>query len=67
MALGSFYFRSKDARRNFLFFSWGKNDVNFWTAAQKMTLNTTLYATGRDVVKQKIEKTFDTFIAELKI
>ena len=67
MALGSFYFRSQDARRKFLFFSWGKNEVNFWTAAQKMTLNTTLYAGGRDSVKRKIEKTFDAFIAELKI
>ena len=67
MALGSFYFRSHDARRKFLFFGWGKNEVNFWTAAQKMTLNTTLYAKGRDAVKQKLEKTFPSFIAELKI
>ena len=67
MALGSFYFRSHDARKKFLFFGWGKNQVNFWTAAQKMTLNTTLYARGRDAVKQKLEATFPSFIAELKI
>ncbi len=67
MALGSFYFRSHDARRKFLFFSWGKNEVNFWTAAQKMTLNTTLYALGRDAVKRKLEGTFPSFIAELPI
>jgi hypothetical protein len=65
MALGSFYFRSHDARRKFLFFSWGKNEVNFWTAAQKMTLNTTLYALGRDAVRRKLEETFPSFIAEL--
>src|SRR5262245_9602781 len=67
MALGSFYFRSHDARRKFLFFGWGKNEVNFWTAAQKMTLNATLYAKGREAVKKKLEKTFPSFIAELKI
>jgi hypothetical protein len=67
LALGSFYFRSHDARRRFLFAAWGKNDVNFWTAAQKMTLNATLYARGRDAVKKKLEKTFPSFIAELQI
>jgi hypothetical protein len=67
MALGSFYFRSHDARRKFLFFGWGKNEVEFWTAAQKMTLNTALYAQGRDAVRQKLEKTFPSFIAELQI
>ena len=67
MALGSFYFRSHDARRKFLFVGWGKNEVNFWSAAQKMTLNSTLYARGREAVKQKLDKTFLSFIAELKI
>jgi hypothetical protein len=67
LALGSFYFRSHDARRKFLFFSWGKNQVNFWTAAQKMTLNSELYARAREAVKQKLDQTFPSFVAELKI
>lgn len=35
LAIGAFYFRSSDARRRFLFLSWGAQDVNFWTAAQR--------------------------------
>lgn len=67
MAMGSFYFRADDARRRFLFFSWGRNEVNFWTAAQKMTLNRDLYAKGREAVKNKLEKTFASFVAGLEI
>ena len=67
MAVGSFYFRCADRRRKFLFVSWGENQVNFWTAAQKMTLNRRLYAVGRDAVRRKLERTFHTFVAALEI
>lgn len=54
LAIGAFYFRSSDARRRFLFLSWGAQDVNFWTAAQKMTLNGHFYARHREAVERKL-------------
>lgn len=54
LALGAFHFHSSDTRKRFLFFSWGARQVNFWTSAQKLTLNTTLYAPLRQAVKHKL-------------
>jgi hypothetical protein len=67
VALGAFYFRSVDERRRFLFFKWGEQQVNFWTAAQRMTLNTAFYARRRDAVIAKLEADADAFIADLKL
>ena len=66
-AMGAFYFRSNDARRGFLFFAWGAQEVHFLTAAQKMTFNTTLYAPHREIVRQKLDASAPDFIAELKL
>ncbi len=65
MALGAFYFSGADARRRFLFFSWGGQKVSFWTAAQKMTLNVTFYAEHRDIVKRKLGTSAADFIDAL--
>lgn len=54
MALGAFYFRSARRQRKFLFFSWGGAEVNFYTAAQKLTFNTTLYGQVRAQVLAKL-------------
>lgn len=54
MAVGAFYFRALDERRRFLFFKWGHKKVHFWTAAQRMVLNTEFYAKRRDAVKEKL-------------
>lgn len=54
MALGSFYFRSADERRRFLFVQWGAQEVNFWSAAQRMTLNTKFYASLREEVEARL-------------
>ena len=67
LALGGFYFRSVDSRRRFLFFAWGKQTVNFWKAAQKMTLNQTLYALCRDQVQKKLGAGVTDFIGALNI
>lgn len=66
MALGSFYFRSADERRRFLFFKWGAQDVNFWTAAQRMTLNTKFYAQVRGEVEARLADG-RSFIGGLKL
>jgi hypothetical protein len=67
VALGAFHFSSNDARRRFLFSAWGAHQVEFWTAAQKMTLNTTLYARHRDAVQRKLGASSDGFIAQLNL
>lgn len=65
LALGAFYFRSTDSRRRFLFFSWGAQQVNFWTSAQKLTLNTSFYAPLREVVQRKLGADSLDYIAAL--
>ena len=66
MALGAFWFRSADERRRFLFFKWGAQEVNFWTAAQRMTFNTRFYEQRREDVMAKLEDG-RKFIGELKL
>lgn len=67
MALGAFHYSSNDTRRRFLFFSWGAQQVNFWTAAQKMTLNEGFYAERREAVRKKLGVAADGFIAGLVV
>lgn len=67
MAAGAFYFRSIDERKRFLFFKWGAQQVNFWTAAQRMTLNTDFYARRRAEVVARLEADAPKFIADLKL
>ena len=67
MVLGAFHFKATDARRRSLFFSWGAQELDFWTAAQKMTLNTTLYARHRDSVQHKLGKEAEDYIAALPL
>jgi hypothetical protein len=67
MAFGAFYFRAIDQRRKFLFFKYGSNQVNFWTAAQKMTFNTIIYAKTRSAVEEKLGQDALDYIARLDI
>ena len=67
LALGAFYFRCVDERQRFLFFKWGSQDVNFWTAAQRMTLNTEFYARRRADVLARLEADAATYIADLRL
>lgn len=67
LALGAFHFRSKDTRKRVLFFSWGAQNVHFWTGAQKLTLNTDFYAPFRDMVRQKLGADACDYIRALKL
>ena len=67
LALGAFHFRSVDKRRKFLFFKWGQSELNFWTAAQKMTFNTALYDRVRDKVRKKLGAGAVKYVDELDI
>jgi len=67
LAIGAFYFRAGEKRRRFLFFKWGKQHANFWTAAQKMTFNTTLYSGLRETIRTRLGQTALDYIAELPL
>jgi hypothetical protein len=67
MAVGAFYFRAMDRRRRFLFFKWGRRKVHFWTAAQRMTLNTDFYAQRRADVKAKLAADADRYLSRLAL
>ena len=67
MAFGGFYFRAVQQRTKFLFFKWGKNEVNFWTAAQKMTFNPSLYARVKPTIEQKLGQKAQDFIAGISL
>ncbi|MDP6344943.1 MAG: hypothetical protein QF578_16195 [Alphaproteobacteria bacterium] len=67
VALGAFYFKSTDNQRKFLFFSWGDQSVNFWTGAQKMSLNRGYYDQVRDAVQAKLTGSFSDFVAGISL
>jgi hypothetical protein len=67
LALGAFHYSGTDASRRVLFAKWGAQSVNFWTAAQKMTLNDHLYAQHRDAVEAKLGVAAGDFIAGLTL
>ena len=67
IALGAFYFRSVDERRHFLFFKWGSQQVHFWTAAQRMTLNTEFCARRRAEILARLQSNVSTYIADLPL
>jgi len=66
MALGAFYFRAVDKRRKFLFFRWGENDVEFWAAAQVLTLNEDTYARVRGEIRNKMIETAGDYVAGIE-
>lgn len=67
MAIGSFYFHAVDTRRRFLFFRWGAQSVQFWTSAQRMTLNKDFYARRRADVIARLDADASDYIADLKL
>lgn len=67
LALGAFYFKAVDRKKKFLFFSWGRESVNLWAAAQKMTLNGTYYDNIRQVVKSRITADLTQSLAEIQL
>jgi hypothetical protein len=67
LALGAFYFKSSDHRRRVLFFKWGHRSLNFWTSAQRMVLNTEIYALRRAEIEARLSADSARYIAELKL
>jgi hypothetical protein len=67
LALGAFHFRASDRKRHVLFVRWGAEEVEFWTAAQKTTLNRRLYAQHRAAVSARLAADAADYIAALEI
>jgi len=67
MAMGAFYYRSNDNRRNVLFFGWGSQEIEMWTAAQRLVLDTTFYAQLKDTVRQRLGDKSKDFVATIPI
>ena len=65
LSMGGFYFKSVDRKKRFLFFSWGSQKVNFWAAAQSMTLNEALYSSLRETVVGRLASTAGNYIDSL--
>lgn len=66
MALGAYFFRAADSRGRFLYASWGPRQLNFWSCAQRLTLNPTLYAQVRAGVEAKLTADASRYIINLK-
>lgn len=67
MALGAFNFNYKDKKQNILFVSWGKNELDYWLSAQKVTLDPNIYADVREIIRDKLSDTRKTLIADIDI
>jgi hypothetical protein len=67
MSLGSYYFHSTEHQRRFLWVEWESASINFWTSAQKIVLNETIYGTVRQAVIDKLGDSANRFISGIEI
>lgn len=67
LALGAFRFHTTDRRRRVLFWDWGAEQIVFWAAAQKMTLNSEHYARVRSTVAERLAADAADYMAEIPI
>jgi hypothetical protein len=65
LALGAFRFRTTDSRRRVLFWRWGAEEISFWTAAQKMTLNAEHYARLRAKVAERLGSDAADYVVDI--
>jgi len=67
MALGAFRFTTTENGGRFLFWTWGAEEIEFWAAAQKMTLNRDHYKPLRDTVVQKLADDAKDYLVDLPV
>jgi hypothetical protein len=65
MALGAFYFHTKQTTTHFLWTSWSSTEIELWKAGQVVTLNEQVYEHVRATVVQKLGSSAATFVEEL--
>lgn len=66
VGLGAFYFGARDYQTRTLFGSWGANRIDFWSAAQRMTLNEQQFDKARTAVRKALGDP-SPYVAELKL
>lgn len=62
IAMGAFYFDSKDTQGGFLFFHWKKSDVHIFKGSQKMVLNVDVYSQVRSRISAKLGQNANDFV-----
>lgn len=67
MALGAFNFTYMDQKKNILFVSWGANELDYWLAAQKLSLSPEIYRGVRELVKTKLDDTRKRVIFDIEL
>jgi hypothetical protein len=67
LALGAFHFRSSDNQGRALFWKWGAEQIEFWTSAQKLTLNREHYARQREEIMAKLGAQAADYLASLPL
>jgi len=67
MAFGGFHFANKKRKRKFLFVSWGEEDVELWTGAQKMTLNIQSYSGVRTAIRDRLGESSKKFVVDVPL
>lgn len=67
MALGAFYFSSKQSATRFLWFEYKKISTTLFKAAQKVVLNEEVYDKVRDAINKKLGDAAVEYVANLDI
>lgn len=67
LVLGAFYFKTVNQQKRFLFFRWGRKNINFWTSAQKMTLNSEFFGQVREAVTDKLGEGREQLIRAIEL
>ncbi len=67
LALGGFHFTSADDRAGGLFFHWGRDQIAFWAAATRMTLNADAHARVRRAIQAKLAADANLYIEALEL
>ncbi len=67
MAFGAFYFEATKHEGRFLFWSWETQDINIYSANERVILNEQIYATVRQAVIDKLGPNAQKFVADIEI
>jgi len=67
MALGAFHFEATEVKSNFLWFNYARTSIKVYKASQQVVLNEGVYATVRQMIKEKLGSNAQNYVANLDI
>lgn len=67
MALGSFFFDSKEHQDRFLWVTWETRNINFYASTQSITLNESIYSLIRETVIERLGDSRISYIANIPL